>query len=921
MARYTPILLSAALVAALTACPRLYQFTNADLYGNGVGIFSPTIADGDTEGDSTSEPREIVEPDVFRRDGHILYVLNQYRGLALIDLDQNATLCRVPTYGMPRDLYLAAGRAYVLVSNAMQYTADGNAVACSVKSRLYVVDVEDSQNAQIVSQYEFEGDLIDSRIVGHILYAVCAQRPSWWGAGWEWGIAEDGATVVSNTETIEKSWVTSINIADPQNIYTAGEISFETLGNVIHCTDYAIFVAGPFQLTDAPQTAITYVDISDPEGAMAVRGTVALKGYVNDRYKLDAYDGVLRVVAALGWGNSGVAITTIDLADPDNLLIIGGAELQGAVNETLYATRFDGPRGYVVTYETVDPLFVLDFSNPADPVVLGELTVPGWSTHIEPRGDRLIALGVDDTTGGRRVCVSLFDVSAPPDKDDAATPWSPTLLDRVTFGEDWSWSSAYSDVKAFNVVDGLILVPFSGGWGEGGYNRLQFVSWTPEGLELRGFCGQRGNIIRSFEYNAGYYCITDRELAQIDAANLDSPQVVSRVMLAENVFKYFETGQNALEIIGDAQDPISKVRLYGPEKAQGELELNVGELVAAFPCGADAVIVGATSGEKYTVAVVDCASPAAPALANRFDVNVVPYWNVYYDRPVILEEPAAPVKTIQIWPWWPQLGEPAWLVGDALVLPCGGGPFDTQFGVIPGGYYYMQGLAVVDLPEAEYTTVGLAYSNIVSLDQAGDSIYIGTSTELFNITRPECAYYLREFHVPTLEMGPAANVPGTFVDYDPANEVLCVKNEQWTPSGDVKTALTSVHWDGGRQVTSVDTLDLPAYTSNITRRGNHFFCTTWDAGAVLFTGTVSPGGELAAGPTALVTPDWASILGARPGVVYLTVNNAVLRYHIDDDRLTLAGIYPAMGYPATMTFGAQHDYVILGYSGILALPK
>jgi len=921
MNRCALLCLSAILLAILPACPRVYQFTNADVYGNRTGVFTPTAIDGATEGDSASEPREIVEPDVFRRDGNILYVLNQYRGLALIDLDQNTILCRMPTYGMPRDLYLVEGRAYVLVSNATRYTADGNTIACSVSSCLYVVNVEDPEDAQIVGQYEFEGDLIDSRVVGDILYAVCAQRPWWWGGGWEWGVAEDGTTAVNDTETIEESWVTSINIADPQNIYTAGEVSFEALGNIIHCTDYAIFVAGQDQYADSPATAITYVDISDPAGAMAVRGTISVRGYVNDRYKLDAYGGILRVVAALGWGNSGVAVTTINLADPDHLVILGSTELEGAVNETLYATRFDGPRGYIVTYETVDPLFVLDFSNPAAPVVLGELIVPGWSTHIEPRGDRLVALGVDDTDGRRRVCVSLFDVTLPEASEESAEPWSPTLVDRVTFGENWAWSSAYGDVKAFNVMDDLLLVPFSGGWGEGGYNRLQFVSWTPDNLEARGWCEQRGNIIRSFEYDGAYYCITDREITQMNASDLDNPAIVGGVILAENVFDYFEIGDNAVEIIGEWQDPVTTVRLYGLEKAPGELVLKLGELVAVFPYGTDAVLVGATYGEKYTVALVDCAPEGAPALIRQFDVEVVPYWNLYYDRPVILEEPAVGRKMVQIWPWWPQLGEPAYLAGGALVLLCGGGPFDIAYGVVPGGYHYMQGLAVVDLAESEYTTVGLAYPSIVSLDQAGDSIYVGTCVEVAHVGQPLCAYYLREFHVPTLEMGPAANVPGRFVDYDPANEILCVRNDQWAYFDEVETALSSLHWDGGGAVTPVDSIDLPRYASEIVRRGNNFFGTTWDDGAVLFTGTVSPGGELSTGASALVTRDWASILGARPGLVYFTVNNAVVRYRLEDENLALEGIYPAMGYPTGLSFGADSDYVCLGYSGVLTLPK
>ena len=53
---------------------------------------------------------------------------------------------------------------------------------------------------------------------------------------------------------------------------------------------------------------------------------------------------------------------------------------------------------------------------------MGELEIPGWVYHMEPRGDRVYALGYDDAAEGRGMTVSIFDVS------DMTTP---TMLDRV----------------------------------------------------------------------------------------------------------------------------------------------------------------------------------------------------------------------------------------------------------------------------------------------------------------------------------------------------------------------------------------------------------------------------------------------------------------------------------------------------------
>ena len=41
-----------------------------------------------------------------------------------------------------------------------------------------------------------------------------------------------------------------------------------------------------------------------------------------------------------------------------------------------------GDRGYVVTFEQIDPLFTLDLADPTNPRIVGELKVPGFSTYL-----------------------------------------------------------------------------------------------------------------------------------------------------------------------------------------------------------------------------------------------------------------------------------------------------------------------------------------------------------------------------------------------------------------------------------------------------------------------------------------------------------------------------------------------------------
>src|SRR5690606_5870087 len=70
----------------------------------------------------------------------------------------------------------------------------------------------------------------------------------------------------------------------------------------------------------------------------------------------------------------------------DSLEVLGSTEDFGQT-EQIYATRFIGDRGYVVTFRRTDPLFVIDLSDAADPHVVGELHIPGFSNYLFPLDD------------------------------------------------------------------------------------------------------------------------------------------------------------------------------------------------------------------------------------------------------------------------------------------------------------------------------------------------------------------------------------------------------------------------------------------------------------------------------------------------------------------------------------------------------
>ncbi len=113
----------------------------------------------------------------------------------------------------------------------------------------------------------------------------------------------------------------------------------------------------------------------------------------------------------------------------------------GKPNEELYGVRFLADRAYAVTFERIDPLYVLDLADPTDPAIAGELIVTGVSDFLHPvTGDLLLGLGRDELG---RLKLELFDVST------ISTPLSRGSL---PISEPWAYSEALHNRHAFTYL-------------------------------------------------------------------------------------------------------------------------------------------------------------------------------------------------------------------------------------------------------------------------------------------------------------------------------------------------------------------------------------------------------------------------------------------------------------------------------------
>ena len=277
-------------------------------------------------------------------------------------------------------------------------------------------------------------------------------------------------------------------VADGRTVYGTGESLYIADDHSGFPMPFGTMATRPFPIAE-PATEIHKFDVSDP-GAPQYVASGQVDGWLLNQYSLSEHDGHLRVATTTDQGTgavppddgpvprseSGVSV----LAQRGNRLVEVGNLGGLGQGERIYAVRFLGPVGYVVTFRQVDPLYTLDLSDPTSPQVVGELKIPGYSAYLHPAGDdRLLGVGQNADEQGMTLGaqVSLFDVR------DAADP---ARLDTYTL--PGGWSDAEHDPHAFLYwpEDGLVVIPV---WVEPAFGRpgvaLDSVAFAGGALVLR----------------------------------------------------------------------------------------------------------------------------------------------------------------------------------------------------------------------------------------------------------------------------------------------------------------------------------------------------------------------------------------------------------------------------------------------------
>ena len=211
---------------------------------------------------------------------------------------------------------------------------------------------------------------------------------------------------------------------------------------------------------DGSKTVIHRVSIDGDDIEYVAKGSVP--GRLLNQFSMDQYGDRFRVATTTEYytQHQGMVRANAVYVLDGQMETVGG--LDGiAPDESIFSARFMGDRLYLVTFETVDPFFVIDLS--ADtPRILGELKIPGFSNYLHPYDkDHVIGIGRDTkaVNDGMNAWVeqmgikmALFNVA------DVANP---RVADDIIIGDRYAYSEALYDHKAFffDGGSGIVSIP------------------------------------------------------------------------------------------------------------------------------------------------------------------------------------------------------------------------------------------------------------------------------------------------------------------------------------------------------------------------------------------------------------------------------------------------------------------------------
>jgi uncharacterized secreted protein with C-terminal beta-propeller domain len=306
--------------------------------------------------------------------------------------------------------------------------------------------------------------------------------------------------------------------------------------------------------------------ISVDNGDIEYKASGNVPGHVLNQFSMDENNNYFRIATTVSGyvANKDTSTNNMYVLD-ENLNIVGRLE-DVATGESIYAVRFIGNRAYMVTFRHIDPLFVIDLSNPTNPTVLGQLKIPGYSDYLHPYDEtHIIGLGkeVDASIDAEKVHtegavyytaiqgvkISIFDVS---------DVQNPIEMYKEVIGDRGTESLATSDHKAFlfDKQKELLVIPITVAQLKPGQSKSEQGDFVFQGAYVYKINLQDGLVLKG----KITHLENDSDLVKSGYYYYGSPYDIKRSLYMNNVL-YTLSGKMIKMNNLDSMSEINKIQL------------------------------------------------------------------------------------------------------------------------------------------------------------------------------------------------------------------------------------------------------------------------------------------------------------------------------------------------------------------------
>ena len=439
----------------------------------------------------------VDEADITKTDGDYIYSISDDN--VIITNVQDPENIKIEatinsTGGVPEDLILYNNKL-VVISSTGNYGSKYS-YSYNEKTNVEIYNIEDKSYPSVVKSFELHEPYYTSRCINSELYIISSGRLRIENDKIDRKYSEnkeekeiplnkikylkdvdtDIQTLIATTDlnNSEEDIKLSSYLIDISNAYVS-ENSIYLLNQEYAYNGYdepalkdlfglkgvfgLFFYNGDYDYSSAYETAIYKFDILKT-GEVTYNTSTKIAGKTINQYSLDEQNGHLRIAL---FDSDGARVAIFD----ENLKQIGISSYV-AKGEKMYSSRFMGNKVYLVTYQTVDPLFVIDLSNETKPQVLGELKIPGYSTYLHPYDENhLIGIGmqtqetINKNSSGKVTSTTARIVGMKMALFDVSDVKRPRQISETIIGDSRTTSAILTNPKAllFSKEKELIAIP------------------------------------------------------------------------------------------------------------------------------------------------------------------------------------------------------------------------------------------------------------------------------------------------------------------------------------------------------------------------------------------------------------------------------------------------------------------------------